>query len=457
MVCGIGSGTASPVKTVVAMVVSTSGLGKVLFVLVVIAMLAKSCTAFRLSGLKKNLSVSRTARWATVSSKLAELATVGSKPGISKFVFVGGKGGVGKTSSSGAIAVALSDQNLRTLVVSTDPAHSLGDALATRLQPGVITPVVETSNLWAMEIDVDGVMEEFKATIGKLNSASLADSLGVPKDIIESLGLEDIAGIFTNPPPGIDEIVALTKIFEIAEKQKFDRIIIDTAPTGHTLRLLQLPRFINNTAGKLIKFRAKITGAVESFQSLFGKGEGNSKADQLQNLLGKLENLQRDMTNLNNALKDSDRTQFVVVSIPTQLAVLESTRLVKSLKEEGVPISSIICNQVIQPEASTSYVKARTLGQSKCISSLETTAANLEPVVEITKVPYVDTEVRGLYGLKFFSSLAHQAIPKTATNPIDSRKLTIFGGKGGVGKYFDINIYNNLKCAILCRQNNICS
>ena len=156
----------------------------------------------------------------------------------SQFLFVGGKGGVGKTSSSSAIALSLSDQGFRTLIVSTDPAHSLGDALDINLNSGQVVPVVTESNLWALEIDVDNALQEFKEAASGLDVVQLSASLGVPKEIIESLALDDLASIFTNPPPGIDEIIALTKIFQYGDEKdsngrpRFDRIIIDTAPTG---------------------------------------------------------------------------------------------------------------------------------------------------------------------------------------------------------------------------------
>ena len=135
-----------------------------------------------------------------------------------QFLFVGGKGGVGKTSTSAALAVSLSNQGFRTLIVSTDPAHSLGDALAENLSSGRVTPIVTEPSLWALEIDVEAALQDFKSTAASLDSSSLAANLGIPKDIIDSIGIEDIASIFTNLPPGIDEIVALTKIFKYADE-----------------------------------------------------------------------------------------------------------------------------------------------------------------------------------------------------------------------------------------------
>jgi arsenite-transporting ATPase len=101
-----------------------------------------------------------------------------------QFVFVGGKGGVGKTSSSSAIAISLSDAGFRTLIVSTDPAHSLGDALDVNLRSGQVLPIATETNLWALEIDVDAALAEFQEAARGLDADSLAASLGVPRDII---------------------------------------------------------------------------------------------------------------------------------------------------------------------------------------------------------------------------------------------------------------------------------
>jgi arsenite-transporting ATPase len=150
---------------------------------------------------------------------------------VPQFIFVGGKGGVGKTSTSSALSVALSNKGFRTLIVSTDPAHSLGDALDENLRSGLVRPIVTEPSLWALEIDVDAALEDFKKSADDLNSESISRTLGVPKDIIDSLGLEDLASLFTNPPPGIDEIVALIKIFEYADERlengspKYERIV----------------------------------------------------------------------------------------------------------------------------------------------------------------------------------------------------------------------------------------
>lgn len=109
--------------------------------------------------------------------------TASSPTDAAQFVFVGGKGGVGKTTSSSAIALSLSDKGHKTLLVSTDPAHSLGDALGVDLSSGKLVRIDTETNLWALEIDVEASLREFEELMSGINSQSLSDSLGVPKEV----------------------------------------------------------------------------------------------------------------------------------------------------------------------------------------------------------------------------------------------------------------------------------
>ena len=389
-------------------------------------------------GVRKSTGLFQQCRSTSSLAGALSSAVEGASGGSPSFTFVGGKGGVGKTSSSSAIALSAADKGLRTLLVSTDPAHSLGDALGVSLPSGQVTPIVTETNLWALELSVDEAMDEFRGLASGLEAESLASALGVPKEIIDSFGLDDLTSIFANPPPGIDEIVALTKIFKYAREKdedgrsRYDKIIIDTAPTGHTLRLLQLPTFLGNLTGQLIKFRGKIQGAISAFKGMFGGGADGASEDKIGGVLGRLEELQDNMAALKETLMDSAATQFVVVTIPTALAVAESRRLVASLKKAGISVGALLCNQVVAEDAGQKYLQTRRRGQQACMSVLQ--GAALAESLEITEVPYFDTEITGLYGLRYFADIAHPPLAKTATNPIDSRKLSIFGGKGGVGK-----------------------
>jgi arsenite-transporting ATPase len=168
--------------------------------------------------------------------------------------------------------------------------------------------------------------------------------------------------------------------------------------------------------------------AVESFQGMFGGGGGTGGAGNgIGGALSKLEGLQTNLAKMKALLQDPATTQFAVVTIPTTLAVVESVRLVDSLRGQGVAVSCVVVNQVLSEQSGPKYIDTRRQAQLRCIDSITSVAGSQ---MEVTQVGYVDTEVTGLYGLKYFAAVAHPPIPRTASNPMNSKKLTIFGGKG---------------------------
>jgi arsenite/tail-anchored protein-transporting ATPase len=139
--------------------------------------------------------------------------------------------------------------------------------------------------------------------------------------------------------------------------------------------------------------------AVDTFKGLFGGGKANN---DMGGALNKLESLQARVANVKQTLQDPSRTQFVVVTIPTTLAVAESKRLITSLQEENIKVSSILCNQIITEDLGPSYVDTRSRAQRRCIDVINRATAATSggsdghPVIEVTEVAYIDTEVTGM-------------------------------------------------------------
>ena len=165
-------------------------------------------------------------------------------------------------------------------MVSTDPAHSLSDSLAQSVSGGSPVLVEGTEGmLYGMEIDPEASKAEFAAF-----TSSEAGSKGV-SDFMGSMGLggvlsqlEDLklGELLETPPPGLDEAIAITKVVAFIKDDKyarFTRIVFDTAPTGHTLRLLSLPDFLDATIGKIVRLRQKLSSAASAVKSLFGAGD----------------------------------------------------------------------------------------------------------------------------------------------------------------------------------------
>ncbi|CAM9243341.1 unnamed protein product, partial [Phaeothamnion confervicola] len=269
-----------------------------------------------------------------------------------RFIFFGGKGGVGKTSTSAAAAIRCADAGLGTLIISTDPAHSLGDALDQNVGGGRPVTVAGVENLWAMEVDVEAAMAEFQEAIGAFDVSSFATEMGLPKDVVQSLGLEEMGQLLRNPPPGIDELVALADVVRLAQGSdySFDRIIIDTAPTGHTLRLLAFPDFLDNFLDKVIKLRSRLESLLQLAQTFMGSGGapgGVSLVERMDQAVAKLGEVRERMVRLRKLFRDGEATEFCVVSIPTALATLESGRLLEALRGQGIAVRNVIVNQVV--------------------------------------------------------------------------------------------------------------
>jgi arsenite-transporting ATPase len=267
-----------------------------------------------------------------------------------KYFMVGGKGGVGKTSLSSSLAVKFATNGHKTLVVSTDPAHSLSDSLAQNVRGGKPVEVSDTDGmLYALEIDPESAKAEFTAF------AKQSDMSGGAKQFLGSVGLGGFADsiadlklgeLLDTPPPGLDEAIAIAKVIQFTKDEKFSkftRIVFDTAPTGHTLRLLSLPDFLDASIGKIVRLRQKLTSAGDAVKGIFGVGE-----DKQDDAVAKMELLKAQVQEVRQLFRNKQTTEFIIVTIPTVLGVSESGRLLASLREEDVPCSRLVVNQLLK-------------------------------------------------------------------------------------------------------------
>ena len=278
-----------------------------------------------------------------------------------KYYMVGGKGGVGKTSLSSSLAVKFAAEGHHTLVVSTDPAHSLSDSLAQNVRGGMPVEVSDMNGmLYALEIDPESAKEEFTQFARKTDMGSGA------KDFMSSVGLGAFADsiadlklgeLLDTPPPGLDEAIAIAKVLQFTKDEKFSkftRIVFDTAPTGHTLRLLSLPDFLDASIGKIVRLRQKLTSATDAVKGIFGVGE-----DKEDDAVEKLEQLKAQVKEVRTLFRNKDTTEFIIVTIPTVLGVSESGRLLQSLREEDVPCKRLVVNQVLKVNVDDYKIRRR--------------------------------------------------------------------------------------------------
>jgi arsenite-transporting ATPase len=344
------------------------------------------------------------------------------------WVLVGGKGGVGKTTTATALAARNGAQGFRTLLLSTDPAAGLSDALGIRLT-GTPAAVAGCDALAAMQLDPQGARDAFLARARELLVTIL--------DRGTYLDRADVAGLIDAALPGLDETMALLTLLELDEGP-WDRVVLDTAPSGHTLRMLALPRGFRAVVALLEAMQAKHRFVVEALTHRY-------RADAADRLL---EDLTRRTEALERRLADPARFAAVLVVRPEPLVVEESRRYVAALEALGVTVRAVIANAV--PVGPSDGAPA---------AALEALAARV-PHARWFHVPRVEPPPQGLAAIEQWGlavrvgsaagslgagGRARAGRPRAAGAGMEPtggagdplavlRPLTIVAGKGGVGK-----------------------
>ncbi|WEU39984.1 MAG: ArsA family ATPase [Candidatus Odinarchaeum yellowstonii] len=299
-----------------------------------------------------------------------------------KFLLFGGKGGVGKTSNAAASAIWAAEHGYETLIISTDPAHSLSDSLNQDVSGGEIKIVHGVDNLFAMEVNPKKEFQKYQETVSGSSFNSVSPPFPIP-DL-----LTDLSGL---TPPGADEALAFSKVLEFIGSSEYDLIIFDTAPTGHTLRLLSLPDLLNSFFGKLLTFRLRLSAIWDRFKSFFSRGE-SGRDDSLE----KLEILKKNIETASSELSDPNKTSFIVVMIPEAMAIYETERLLSTLYEYEIPVDHIIVNMIYPDIPDCVFCRSRKAMQDKYLKEIHALYSDFN----ITKVPLFNDEIRGIPKLK---------------------------------------------------------
>ncbi|PRP76427.1 Arsenite-Antimonite (ArsAB) Efflux Family [Planoprotostelium fungivorum] len=306
-----------------------------------------------------------------------------------KWIFVGGKGGVGKTTSSCCLAVQLSKVRRNVLLISTDPAHNLSDAFNQKFTKHP-TPVQGFDNLHAMEIDPNlENNEEF------LNNAG-GEGNNFLKDIAQSI-------------PGIDEAMSFAEMMKLVQNMQYDVVVFDTAPTGHTLRLLSFPSTLGRSMGKLFEIKNRFSGLFNQFGSMMGGGL------DLNTMTDKFETMKAVIEEVNKQFKDPNLTTFVCVCIPEFLSLYETERLIQELAKYEIDTNTIIVNQVLFPDKGDNDYKFSYSFPSDAHCTLCASRQNIQKKYldqmsdlyedfHVIKCPLLGQEIRGTPKLTEFSS-----------------------------------------------------
>ncbi|MGB9837225.1 TRC40/GET3/ArsA family transport-energizing ATPase [Methanothermobacter sp.] len=296
--------------------------------------------------------------------------------GKTTFVFIGGKGGVGKTTISAATALWMARSGKKTLVISTDPAHSLSDSLEREIGH---TPTMITDNLYAVEIDPEVAMEEYQAKLRE--QASLNPGMGL--DMLQDQ--MDMASM----SPGIDEAAAFDQFLRYMTTDEYDIVIFDTAPTGHTLRLLSFPELMDSWVGKMIKIRRQIGSMAKAFKNILpfmGDEEEEDRALQDMEATKKQINAAREV------MSDPERTSFKMVVIPEEMSIYESERAMKALEKYSIHADGVIVNQVLPEDSDCEFCNARRKLQQERLKQIREKFSDQV----VAEVPLLKEEAKGI-------------------------------------------------------------
>lgn len=260
----------------------------------------------------------------------------------------GGKGGVGKTTAAAsyALAVAKADPKRKVLVFSTDPAHSLSDSFAEEIGE-LKRGVAGQKNLDGMEIDPGKWFEELKRRYRSWTD-DLFTSLSGRAGMEIQFDREAMRELVELTPPGIDEIAALGTISELLDAQRYDSIILDTAPTGHLIRFLELPEVALSWIRTFMKLILKYQNVVRA-------------TEVAEELVALSKSIKRVLA----LLTDPESCEFVAVAIPERMSLEETVDLIKSLDKLKVPLRRLLINGVVSEDAAKQcrFCKARRKGQ----------------------------------------------------------------------------------------------
>lgn len=314
-----------------------------------------------------------------------------------KWIFVGGKGGVGKTTTSCSVGALLSKTRKSCLIISTDPAHNLSDAFRQKFGPAPVR-VNGFDNLYCMEIDPLAQKRAMDLALANQTAASG----GQEQEMSGMLkGMQSFMKDLSGSIPGIDEAMSFAELMKSVDSMEYDVIVFDTAPTGHTLRLLSFPKTLEKTMGKILALKSKFGGMLNmATQMMAAQGMGNGKGPDAMKIVEKLENTMKVVRRVNSQFKDPTLTTFVCVCIPEFLSLFETERLVQELNNFEIDTHCIVVNQVLPIDAGLDVLKARQRMQRKYLEQIY----DLYEKFKIVEMPMLREEVRGPEAIKRFAA-----------------------------------------------------
>jgi len=317
---------------------------------------------------------------------------------VPRTILLTGKGGVGKTSVAAATARRCASRGLRTIILSTDPAHSLGDSLEAQLGP---RPSEVGERLWAQQIEAQHEMEA--------NWAAVQEWLG---RLLAARGVLGVAAEELTVPPGMDELFSLLQIREHHASGDYDVIVVDCAPTGETLRLLSFPDVARWWLDKVVPWERRLVAAARPF--------ARSVLDVPlpgEDVFAEVQGLVRKLISMNEILRDRERTSIRLVMNPDRMVIREAQRTFTYLNLYGYLTDAVIVNRVFPAEVEDSYFGAWRERQAE---NLELVREGFDPV-PLLQARYFSEEV---VGASMLDALADELFAERAPEELMHTELS---------------------------------
>ncbi|MFN8372642.1 MAG: TRC40/GET3/ArsA family transport-energizing ATPase [Anaerolineae bacterium] len=291
-----------------------------------------------------------------------------------------GKGGVGKTSISAATALRCAEMGLKTIVISTDTAHSLGDSLDKQIGP---EPVELYPNLWAQEVDARYSMDKYWGRVQKYMVA-----------LFSRQGVNDIVAEEVTILPGLEEGAHLLWINKYVEEKEFDVLIVDAAPTAETLRLLSLPDVTRWWFDKVMTLTRGAAKILRPIGKLVRRGDDNNIPDE--DAWDQVQTLFATLDKVRNLLTDPEIASIRLVVNPERMVIKETQRTYTYLNLYGYATDAIICNRIIPAEVTDPYFAMWKANQQENLSFIGEAFGELP----LLRAPLFGQEVGGLDSLR---------------------------------------------------------
>jgi len=310
-----------------------------------------------------------------------------------RVLFFIGKGGVGKTTGSAAVSVTLSKKGYKTLIVSIDPAHNLGDVFEVKLND---KPKQIAENLYAMELDMEKLIKTYLK--------HLEENLKHMYRYLTVINLEKYFEVLRFSP-GIEEYATLEAIREILQRgEEWDIIIFDTPPTGLTLRVLALPEIALIWTKKLIEIRKKILEKRRAIENIQGERkfviEGEEyklpSREEEDPVMKELKRYKAEIAFVRGVITNPEKSSTIAVMNPEMLPLYETERAYEALRKFKIPFNLMVVNKVIELEEGVPRIRVKMETQRKVLEEIGKKFKG----IDIVTVPMFEEEPRGLEWLE---------------------------------------------------------